>query len=119
LQTVWVRCQSSLLSSTILDVVLSLYQQDPANYFILLPQKTISTLTERLDEKPLDNMQRFFRIVEWVGLNLGYILGEELTPIIALVKQNGSEEFAMGAFRLVERLIKQKRSYKGNNMVIL
>ena len=57
-------------------------------------------------------MQRFFRIVEWVGLNLGYVLGEELQPIIALVRHNVSDEFAMGAFRLVERLIKQKRTYK-------
>ena len=112
LQTVWVRCESTLLSSTILDVILSLYQQDPANYFILLPQRTISTLTDRLTEKPIENMQRFFRIVEWVGLNLGYVLGEELQPIIALVRHNVSDEFAMGAFRLVERLIKQKRTYK-------
>lgn len=30
----------------------------------------------------------------------------------ALVRHYVSEEFAMGAFRLVERLIKQKRTYK-------
>ena len=69
-------------------MILSLYQQDPANYFILLPQRTIATLTERLTEKPIENMQRFFRIVEWVGLNLGYVLGEELQPIIGSVLKN-------------------------------
>ena len=81
LQTVWLRSSSQLITSTILDVILSLYQQDPANYFILLPQQTIKTVCQgglATGEKPSSNMGRFFRIVEWVGLNLGYMLFDEL-----------------------------------------
>ena len=114
LQTVWTRSKSLILTTTILDVILSLYQQDPANYFILLPQKTISILADRVMEKPIDNMRRFFNIIEWVGLNLGYVLAEELQPILAILRQNVSIEFTMGSFSMIERLIKQKRTYKVN-----
>ena len=112
LQTVWTRSKSLILTTTILDVILSLYQQDPANYFILLPQKTISILADRVMEKPIDNMRRFFNIIEWLGLNLGYVLSEELEPILAILRQNVSIEFTMGSFSMIERLIKQKRTYK-------
>ena len=116
LQTVWTRSKSLILTTTILDVILSLYQQDPANYFILLPQKTISILADRVMEKPIDNMRRFFNIIEWVGLNLGYVLSEELQPILTILRQNVSIEFTMGSFSMIERLIKQKRTYKVNLM---
>ena len=49
--TFFVRSNSQLITTTILDVVLSLYQQDPANYFILLPQKTIKTICGAIQSK--------------------------------------------------------------------
>lgn len=51
IMTFFVRSNSQLITTTILDVVLSLYQQDPANYFILLPQKTIKTICGAIQSK--------------------------------------------------------------------
>ena len=131
--TFFVRSNSQLITTTILDVVLSLYQQDPANYFILLPQKTIKTICGAIQSKvtfhftiitsdhnhflqPATNITRFFRVVEWVGLNLGYMLLDEFIPIYdELTKHedySASVEFIQGTFEFLEKLILQKRSYK-------
>ena len=66
--------------------------------------------------QPATNITRFFRVVEWVGLNLGYMLLDEFIPIYdELTKHedySASVEFIQGTFKFLEKLILQKRSYK-------
>ena len=136
LQTVWLRSNSQLITSTILDVILSLYQQDPANYFILLPQNTIRTVCQgglSSDGKPASNIGRFFRIVEWVGLNLGYMIFDELKWVHGQltecsvsndyikvgcppINQESCQIFVYtlnkATFKCLEKLLRAKRAYK-------
>ena len=116
LQTVWLRSNSQLITSTILDVILSLYQQDPANYFILLPQQTIKTVCHgglARGSKPSSNIGRFFRIVEWVGLNLGYMLVDELKWIHSQLEEpDVTNEYIKATFKCIEKLLRAKRAYK-------
>lgn len=48
------QAQSSHLCNTILDVINSIYHQDNANYFILVPQNTLSQFAEKIHTKSSD-----------------------------------------------------------------
>ena len=48
------QAQSSTLCTTIIDVINSIYHQDNANYFILVPQNTLSQFIEKIHTKSPD-----------------------------------------------------------------
>ena len=51
LQTTFLHCTTSHLGKIIIDVILNIYKCDPANYFILESQQTLSTFLENLTDK--------------------------------------------------------------------
>ena len=54
LQTTFLNCTTSHLGKVIIDVILNIYKCDPANYFILESQQTLSTFLENLTNKNED-----------------------------------------------------------------
>jgi len=51
LETLFIRSRTTFLSRAVLDAVFAVYCRDPANYFILLDLKTLSSFSERLSVK--------------------------------------------------------------------
>jgi len=52
LATVFLKSKTSLLCRAVLDAIFAVYCRDPANYFILYNQNTLSSLSEKLPLKP-------------------------------------------------------------------
>lgn len=116
LEQAFIRGQKLFLCCGILDSILSIYKRDPANYFILAGQHTLSTLSECLLEKendvlpkfvfnnlfwyhqPFSNTAfvsfilryifffRFFALLEYIAIDLGYVPCKELISITLILK---------------------------------
>jgi hypothetical protein len=78
--------QDSLLCQHILDSILRIYTSDHVNYFILEPQRTISTFIEKLHDKEALIQEKVFKLLEFVACNLNWTPSPELISLSILFK---------------------------------
>ena len=64
LEQVFIRGRTVILCQGALDGILNIYRRDPANYFILAGQQTISTFTEPLLEKRAEIFPKLFHCLK-------------------------------------------------------
>ncbi|XP_056639814.1 WD repeat and FYVE domain-containing protein 3 isoform X1 [Diorhabda sublineata] len=86
LQSAFLKSNSSLLCSTILDAISSIYHSDNANYFILENQNTLSQFTERIQYKPADIQQKLFDLIEFLVYQLNFVPCKELISMSIFLK---------------------------------
>ncbi|XP_044762510.1 WD repeat and FYVE domain-containing protein 3 [Coccinella septempunctata] len=86
LQTTFVRSSSTILLSTILDAISSIYHSDSANYFILENQNTLSQFTEKIHTKPTEIQEKLFKLIEFLVFNLNFVPCKELISMSIFLK---------------------------------
>ncbi|CAB1322462.1 unnamed protein product, partial [Coregonus sp. 'balchen'] len=78
LQNAFLRAKTSLLTTTLLDAIGNIYAADPANYFILEAQHTLSQFADKVAKLP-DAQTKYFELLEFVVFSLNYVPCKELT----------------------------------------
>ncbi|XP_050299394.1 WD repeat and FYVE domain-containing protein 3 [Anthonomus grandis grandis] len=86
LQSTFLKSNSPLTCSTILDAISSIYQSDNANYFILENQNTLSQFTEKIHQKPPEIQRKLFELVEFLVFTLNFVPCKELISMSILLK---------------------------------
>lgn len=86
LQTTFIKSNSTMLCSTILDAISNIYHSDDANYFILEGQNTLSQFTERVHHKSPDVQRRLFQTLEFIVFQLNFVPCKELISCSILLK---------------------------------
>ena len=82
----FLQSQDSLLCERILESILRIYTSDHVNYFILEPQRTISTFIEKVYEKEALIQEKVFKLLEFVACNLNWTPSPELISLSILFK---------------------------------
>ena len=82
----FVQSNDSLLCQHILDSILRIYTSDHVNYFILEPQRTISTFIEKVNEKEAPIQEKVFKLLEFIACNLNWTPSPELISLSILFK---------------------------------
>ncbi|XP_062307477.1 WD repeat and FYVE domain-containing protein 3 isoform X2 [Osmerus eperlanus] len=77
LQSAFLRAKTSRLARTLLDAVGNVYSADPANYFILEAQHTLSQLADKVGRVP-EAQPKYFELLEFVVFSLNYVPCKEL-----------------------------------------
>lgn len=80
------KSNSSLLCSTLLDAISSIYHSDNANYFILENQNTLSQFTERIHHKPAEIQHKLFELIEFLVYELNFVPCKELISMSIFLK---------------------------------
>ncbi|XP_074041175.1 WD repeat and FYVE domain containing 3 bchs isoform X2 [Leptinotarsa decemlineata] len=88
LQTTFLKSNSSLLCSTILDAISSIYHSDNANYFILENQNTLSQFTEKIQYKPAEIQNKLFSLIEFLVYHLNFVPCKELISMSIFLKSH-------------------------------
>ncbi|XP_018577977.1 WD repeat and FYVE domain-containing protein 3 [Anoplophora glabripennis] len=86
LQSTFLKSNSALLCSTILDAISSIYHSDNANYFILENQNTLSQFTEKIHHKPAEIQQKLFELIEFLVYQLNFVPCKELISMSIFLK---------------------------------
>lgn len=86
LQSTFLKSNSALLCSTILDAISSIYHSDNANYFILENQNTLSQFTEKIHHKPAEIQQKLFELIEFLVYHLNFVPCKELISMSIFLK---------------------------------
>ncbi|KAJ8919114.1 hypothetical protein NQ315_012099 [Exocentrus adspersus] len=86
LQSTFLKSNSALLCSTILDAISSIYHSDNANYFILENQNTLSQFTEKIHHKPMEVQQKLFELIEFLVYHLNFVPCKELISMSIFLK---------------------------------
>lgn len=88
LEQVFIRGRTVILCDCALEGILNVYRRDPANYFILAAQQTISAFAEPLLEKKTLIFPKFFAVLEYVALELSYVPSKELVSLSLILKDD-------------------------------
>ncbi|XP_061175428.1 WD repeat and FYVE domain-containing protein 3-like isoform X2 [Saccostrea echinata] len=112
LQSVFLKANSSVLCTVILDVINSIYHQDNANYFILEPQHTLSQFSEKIYTKPKDVQEKFFELLEFIIFDLNFVPCKELISISILIKSNQSGSCTDLCFKTLQRILQFHALFK-------
>ncbi|CAH1111054.1 unnamed protein product [Psylliodes chrysocephalus] len=90
LQSTFLKSNSSLLCSTILDAISNIYHSDNSNYFILENQNTLSQFTEKIQYKPAEIQQKLFDLIEFLVYQLNFVPCKELISMSIFLKTHSS-----------------------------
>ncbi|XP_034537065.1 WD repeat- and FYVE domain-containing protein 4 isoform X2 [Notolabrus celidotus] len=114
LQSSLMRCQDSLLCCQLLRTVQTIWERDPANFFLLeWTVQSMSQLAACVWRKPAPVQKLFFSLLEMVVFKLNYIPHETLRGLLGVLKQSwagtlggGVEgiEFGVAALKCFHRL---------------
>lgn len=86
LQSTFLKSNSTLLCSTILDAISSIYHSDNANYFILENQNTLSQFTEKIHHKSSEIQQKLFELIAFLVFQLNFVPCKELISMSIFLK---------------------------------
>ncbi|KAK9687952.1 FYVE zinc finger [Popillia japonica] len=86
LQSTFLKSNSPMLCSTILDAISSIYHSDNANYFILENQNTLSQFTEKIHYKPPEIQKKLFQLIEFLVFSLNFVPCKELISMSIFLK---------------------------------
>ncbi|KAG7490175.1 hypothetical protein JOB18_029475 [Solea senegalensis] len=103
LQNAFLRAKSSRLACMLLDAIGNIYAADPANYFILESQHTLSQFAERV-AKMADAQVKYFELLEFVVFSLNYVPCKELFSVSVLLKASTSHACSVTAVRTLLKL---------------
>ncbi|XP_070185825.1 WD repeat and FYVE domain-containing protein 3-like isoform X2 [Littorina saxatilis] len=112
LQSVFIKAETAQLCSTILDVLSSIYHQDPANYFILESQNTLSQFAEKIFLKQLEIQNKFFELLDFVVTNLNFVPCKELISLSILVKTQHSLTNTILCMKTLLRILRYHSVYR-------
>ncbi|XP_033108223.1 WD repeat and FYVE domain-containing protein 3-like isoform X3 [Anneissia japonica] len=112
LQTVFLKAETTFLCTTILDVVSSIYNSDPANYFILEPQHTLSQFIDRMYLKSDQVQEKIFELLEFVVFNLNFVPCKELISVSLLMKGEQSIDCSIIATRYLLKILRHSAIYQ-------
>ncbi|CAJ1067579.1 WD repeat- and FYVE domain-containing protein 4 isoform X1 [Xyrichtys novacula] len=88
LQSSLLRCQDCLLCCQLLRTVQTIWERDPANFFLLeWTVQTMSQLAVCMWQKPAPVRKLFFSLLEMVVFKLNYIPHETLRGLLIVLKQ--------------------------------
>lgn len=98
LQNAFLRAKTSRLARTLLDAIGNIYTADPANYFILEAQHTLSQFAEKVGKLP-EAQTKYFELLEFVVFSLNYVPCKELFSVSVLLKSSTSYACSITATR--------------------
>lgn len=87
----------------LLDAIGNIYAADPANYFILESQHTLSQFAERVAKLP-ESQVKYFELLEFVVFSLNYVPCKELFSVSMLLKSSTSHACSITAVRMLLKL---------------
>ncbi|XP_047736202.1 WD repeat and FYVE domain-containing protein 3, partial [Hyalella azteca] len=96
LQVVFCRASSATLAACVLDAISSIYHADPANYFILEPQATLSSFAETMHARPHHVQVKYLELVELVVFELNHVPCKELISLSLLLKAHHTSSPSTG-----------------------
>ncbi|XP_039272900.2 WD repeat and FYVE domain-containing protein 3-like [Styela clava] len=105
LEQAFIRGRTSLLCLGVLDGILNVYRRDPANYFILAGQHTLSTFAEPLLEKRFDVLSKYFSLLEFVALELSFVPCKELVSLTLILKDDRSLQCSIACVESLRKII--------------
>uniref|UniRef100_A0A1A8MNN4 WD repeat and FYVE domain containing 3 n=1 Tax=Nothobranchius pienaari TaxID=704102 RepID=A0A1A8MNN4_9TELE len=103
LQNAFLRAKTSRLACMLLDAVGNIYAAEPANYFILESQHTLSQFAERVP-KLAQAQAKYFELLEFVVFSLNYVPCKELFSVSVLLKSSTSLCCSITAVRTLLKL---------------
>lgn len=103
LENAFLRAKTSRLASMLLDAIGNIYSAEPANYFILESQHTLSQFAERVAKLP-DSQAKYFELLEFVVFSLNYVPCKELFSVSVLLKSSTSHACGITAVRTLLKL---------------
>lgn len=87
----------------LLDAIGNIYAAEPANYFILESQHTLSQFAERV-AKLAEAQTKYFELLEFVVFSLNYVPCKELFSVSVLLKSSTSHACSITAVRTLLKL---------------
>ncbi len=103
LQNAFLRAKTSRLACMLLDAIGNIYAAEPANYFILESQHTLSQFAERVTKLP-EAQAKYFDLLEFVVFSLNYVPCKELFSVSVLLKSSTSHACSITAVRTLLKL---------------
>ncbi|XP_014915523.1 WD repeat and FYVE domain-containing protein 3 isoform X2 [Poecilia latipinna] len=103
LQNAFLRAKTSRLACMLLDAIGNIYAAEPANYFILESQHTLSQFAERVAKLP-EAQTKYFELLEFVVFSLNYVPCKELFSVCVLLKSSTSLSCSITAVRTLLKL---------------
>ncbi|XP_054466267.1 WD repeat and FYVE domain-containing protein 3 [Anoplopoma fimbria] len=103
LQNAFLRTKTNRLASMLLDAIGNIYSAEPANYFILESQHTLSQFAERVAKLP-EAQTKYFELLEFVVFSLNYVPCKELFSVSVLLKSSTSHACSITAVRTLLKL---------------
>ncbi|XP_024909182.1 WD repeat and FYVE domain-containing protein 3 isoform X1 [Cynoglossus semilaevis] len=103
LQNAFLRAKTSRLACMLLDAIGNIYAVEPANYFILESQHTLSQFAERVAKLP-EAQVKYFELLEFVVFSLNYVPCKELFSVSVLLKSSTSHACSVTAVRSLLKL---------------
>ncbi|CAG9764999.1 unnamed protein product [Ceutorhynchus assimilis] len=88
LQNTFLKSSATLVCSTILDAISTIYHSDNANYFILENQNTLSQFTEKIHHKPPEVQNKLFELIEFLVFTLNFVPCKELISMSIFLKSH-------------------------------
>ena len=76
----------AFLGKLILDSIQQIYSSDMCNYFILVPQHTLSLFIESAEDKSVEVQEGVYKLVEFVACGLNWVPTPELIAISIMFK---------------------------------
>ncbi|XP_054630463.1 WD repeat and FYVE domain-containing protein 3 isoform X3 [Dunckerocampus dactyliophorus] len=103
LQNAFLQAKTSRLACMLLDAIGNIYGAEPANYFILESQHTLSQFAERVAKLP-EAQAKYFELLEFVVFSLNYVPCKELFSVSVLLKASTSHICSITAVRTLLKL---------------
>ncbi|KAG1679752.1 WD repeat and FYVE domain-containing protein 3 [Nymphon striatum] len=112
LQSVFLKASSINLCCVILDAISSIYHSDPANYFILESQHTLSQFAEKIYMKTPEIQEKFFEILEFVVFGLNFVPCKELISLSILLKTQSSVKCSILCMETLIKILRYDLTFK-------
>ena len=100
------------LSSTILEIITSIYNSDSINYFILEPQHTLSQFIDKMTSKTPEIQNKILELLDFIVFNLNFVPCKELISMSLLIKAGGSVDCSIRAMRCLLRVLRHNVVFK-------
>ncbi|XP_066149954.1 WD repeat and FYVE domain-containing protein 3 [Euwallacea fornicatus] len=114
LQSTFLKSNSTLICSTILDAISSIYHSDNANYFILENQNTLSQFTEKIHHKPAEVQRKLFELMEFLVFTLNFVPCKELISMSLFLKSHSLNhiECSISCMKTLLNILKHNAIFK-------
>ncbi|KAL1508880.1 hypothetical protein ABEB36_003702 [Hypothenemus hampei] len=114
LQNTFLKSSSTLVCSTILDAISSIYHSDNANYFILENQNTLSQFTEKAHHKPPEVQKKLFELIEFLVVTLNFVPCKELISMSIFLKSHSLNyvDCSISCMKIILNILKHHVIFK-------